>query len=154
MLCPDIPFTIILPPAEEGVSLTIRVLAEDLPNVTLIDHQIGYDDAQQYFDTASVFLYSGVVGTDPPITLLQAAMGGSMIVSTYLDPDNEMLSEGGCGILERDYTRAAEIIKRACTDESFRLLYVKRAFEYVTTHYGYDTMLDSYTQEIERLAAL
>ena|GEM_PF-1108725 len=147
-MCPQISFTIVMPPAESGVAFTVAGLAADLPNVTLVDYQVGYDEAQQYFDTAKVFLYSGMLGTDPPITMLQAALGGCAILSTCLDPDNEMLEKGGCGMLRTSFEEAAQEIRRLCNDEDYRSTFADRAFEYVTQHYSYDAMVETYSQVI------
>lgn len=151
-LLPSEQFTMILPPGEIALFEHIRREAPGIPNLTLIDRQLPYLETQPYFDRAEVFMYTTAFGTDPAITVLQAALGGCAIVSSRLDPDENMFTKHDTGIVCNDSSaEIAEAISRLRLDEARKEELAHNAFQYVKDTYDIATMTKQYSGLIDSL---
>jgi glycosyltransferase involved in cell wall biosynthesis len=154
-LMPDHSFIAIMPPADIRVMDYALRQTREMKNVHLIDFQLGYKEVQRYFDKALVFLYSTELGTDPALTVIQAAAGRAAIVSERMDPDSGMFSREGCGILAGVGTeRVVNAIEQLTKDASLRKSVTDRAYRYAEEHYSYQTMIDEYSQAIDSLCGI
>ena len=148
-LLPEVSFVGVMPPAVKSVTDYALRQAAELPNVTLIDRQLGYAEVQEYFDSAAVYIYTTEFGTHPELTVMQAALGGAALVSERLDPDR-MFTEKGCGIITGvGANRLAEGIQRMLSDFALRQTYTQNAFDYIAESYSYSEMIDTYTKVID-----
>jgi len=148
-LLPEVPFVGVMPPAVKSVTDYAQRQAAELPNVTLIDRQLGYAEVQEYFDSAAVYIYTTEFGTHPELTVMQAALGGAALVSERLDPD-QMFTEKGCGIIAGVGANAlAEGIATMLNDSGFRETCTQNAFDYISAHYSYDEMILAYSRTID-----
>ncbi|MCL2024327.1 MAG: glycosyltransferase family 4 protein [Coriobacteriia bacterium] len=149
-LLPDIPFVGVMPPAVKSVADYARRQASELPNVTLIDKQLGYREVQEYFGKAAVYLYTTEFGTHPELTVIQAAVGGAAIVSERLDPDDGMFVRKECGLVTGvGANRLAAGITTVLDDVALRETHTQNAFDYVAHHYSYEGMIEAYEEVID-----
>jgi glycosyltransferase involved in cell wall biosynthesis len=129
---PDETFTMICPPGIPEVYEYVRRRACDISNVELIDRQLPFDEVQRNFDAASIFLYTSEFGSDPALTLMQAALGGCATVSQRLDPEGGAWGERGLLYnADGDYDRMRELLQRLLTNPDVREDMGERAFDYI-----------------------
>lgn len=142
---PDEQFTMVIPDAGEPMFDYVRRQAREIPNLILVDRQVPYHQVQAYFDAAKIFVYTSEFGTDPAITVLQAAMGGCAILSQRLDPDEGMFENKGAGLCAHgDWADLKCMLAQLLENDVLRRNLGARAYEYVERTYNIKTMVDAY----------
>ncbi|MBP7175217.1 MAG: glycosyltransferase family 4 protein [Thermoclostridium sp.] len=150
-------FVMIMPQNESGNSeidkqiqrLTqeVKERTAELSNVTLLDY-VPYERIQDYFDKAKVFVCTSQLEGFPN-TFIQACLGGTAILSFYIDPDG-MLQRNKLGLLcGDDLEAAAGFIKQI--DEEGLKAYRERTLKYVSTYHSIDNSVRLYKGLIEQM---
>lgn len=148
-------FVMIMPQNESGshtIDQQIRSLTAEvkeralgLCNVTLLDY-VPYEQIQAYFDRARVYVCTSQMEGFPN-TFIQACLGGTAILSFFVDPD-DCLRKNNLGLLCGDDLNAAAAFIRDMDDERLKA-YQENVLSYVKTHHSIDNTARMYKELIE-----
>ncbi|NLO39206.1 MAG: glycosyltransferase family 4 protein [Ruminiclostridium sp.] len=154
---PEESFVMIMPQNESGNSeidreiqrLTqeVKERAGGLQNVTLLDY-VPYERIQAYFDRARVFVCTSQLEGFPN-TFIQACLGGTAILSFYIDPDG-VLQKNNLGILCGDDMDAAVGFIRQMDEDSLKA-YREKTLKYVSTYHSIDNSVRLYKELIDQI---
>lgn len=148
-------FVMIMPQNESGnrgidqqiQSLTAEVKerVSGLRNVTLLDY-VPYEQIQDYFDKARVFVCTSQMEGFPN-TFIQACLGGTAILSFYIDPD-DCLRKNNLGVMCGDDLDTAVSFIRDMDEERLEA-YREKALNYVNTRHSIDDTVQMYKKLID-----
>lgn len=148
-------FVMIMPHNESGNSginqeiqqlmAQVKKRASALRNVTLLDY-VPYEQIQAYFDKARVFVCTSQLEGFPN-TFIQACLGGTAILSFYIDPD-DCLQKNSLGLLCGDDLNAAASFIRELDEERLKA-YKEKTLNYVSACHSIDNTVRLYKELIE-----
>ncbi len=129
----------------KSLTAEVKERASGLRNVTLLDY-VPYDEIQAYFDKARIFVCTSQLEGFPN-TFIQACLGGTAILSFYVDPD-DCLTKNSLGFLCGDDLDAAVGFIRDMDEEKLKA-YQENALNYVTTRHSIENTVQMYKELID-----
>jgi glycosyltransferase involved in cell wall biosynthesis len=144
---PQYPFTFILTRAIEKTHEECLKLAEQLPNVTLIE-RLPFVEIERYFAKARLNLNTSVFEGFPN-TFLQAAKYGVPTVSIQVDPCG-MLAEHCSGLVcGGDFEKLKANVSAVMTDDALYDQLGRQALAYVHAHHDKNVIIPKYEQVLK-----
>lgn len=129
----------------QSLTAEVKERVSGLRNVTLLDY-VPYEQIQDYFDKARVFVCTSQMEGFPN-TFIQACLGGTAILSFYIDPD-DCLRKNNLGLMCGDDLDTAVSFIRDMDEERLEA-YREKALNYVNTRHSIDDTVQMYKKLID-----
>ena len=144
---PEFQFVVIMNTVMIKSHLESTRLAEELPNITLLEH-VPFEEIERFFAHARVHLNTSAFEGFPN-TYLQAAKYGVPTVAMIVDPDG-MLSHHACGLVcGNNLDQCEASLTQLMTDDEMYAELSKNSVQYVRKYHDKDEAAQKYEQALQ-----